>query len=167
MFVRQARTADAEAVAGIANQVVNDTLITFTTQTRSAAEISERITARGSRFLVADDAGEVLGYATFGPFRAGPGYRHSAEHSIALKPAAQGRGAGRALMERLERVATENDVHVLVAAISGANPGAVKFHAALGFQQVGRMPQVGRKQGQWLDLVLMQKILDRNVVIPT
>jgi phosphinothricin acetyltransferase len=62
-------------------------------------------------------------------------------------------------MARLEDVARADDIRVLVAGVSGANAGAVAFHAAIGFREVGRMPKVGRKWGQWLDLVLMQKDL--------
>ena len=62
-------------------------------------------------------------------------------------------------MAALEDAARAEGVHVLIAGISSANPGAIVFHTALGFAEVGRMPEVGRKQGQWLDLVLMQKIL--------
>jgi phosphinothricin acetyltransferase len=62
-------------------------------------------------------------------------------------------------MERLQQVARSEGVHVLVAGISSANSGAIAFHSALGFAEVGRMPEVGHKWGQYLDLVLMQKIL--------
>lgn len=167
MNIRQAGAGDAETLSGLINAMVRDTLITFTIEERSRDTVARQIADHGHRFLVAEADGEILGYATYKPFRAGPGYRHTKEHSILLASSAHGRGLGRLLMARLEQVAIEDDVHVLVAGISGANPGAVAFHAALGFEEIGRMPQVGRKQGQWLDLVLMQKFLAPAAKTPT
>ncbi|WP_372573697.1 GNAT family N-acetyltransferase [Ruegeria jejuensis] len=159
MIIRPAAAADAPAVSALVNDMVRGSLTTFTVEERSPGRVAEQIRQDGRRFLIAEEAGAVLGYATYKPFRDGPGYRHTKEHSILLAPAAHGRGIGRGLMIRLEGIAAEDDVHVLVAGISSANPGAVGFHKALGFEEVGRMPQVGRKWDQWLDLVLMQKIL--------
>jgi len=56
--------------------------------------------------------------------------------------------------------ALDAGVHVLVAAIDGANEASIRFHERLGFEVVGRMPQTGLKFGRWLNLVLMQRILD-------
>ena len=159
MIIRQARETDAAAIAEIANWVIRDTLSTFTTVEKKSAAIEQDIIAKGARFLVAEEAGKLFGYAYYGPFRAGPGYAHTAEHTVHLHPTVQGRGIGRALMGELEQCARADDVHVLVAGVSGANPAGIAFHAALGFVEVGRMPEVGRKGGQWLDMVLMQKIL--------
>ncbi|MCL6283165.1 N-acetyltransferase family protein [Ruegeria sp. 2012CJ41-6] len=159
MIIRQAVEKDAPAVAALINEMVRGSLITFTVDERDCAQMTEQIRQSGPRFLVAEKAGAVLGYASYKPFRDGPGYRHSMEHSILLAPAAHGCGTGRALMTRLEAIAVGEGVHVLIAGISSANPDAVGFHKALGFDAVGRMPQVGRKWDQWLDLVLMQKIL--------
>lgn len=159
MIVRQARIADAAAIAEITNAIIRDTLVTFTTNLRSVESIAEDIQARAPAYLVAEQDGRVLGFATYGLFRAGPGYAHSREHTVQLAPEARGQGVGRALMTALEVAAKAEGVHVLVAGISSANPDAIAFHAALGFAQVGSMPEVGFKWGKRLDLVLMQKIL--------
>ena len=81
------------------------------------------------------------------------------EHTIIVRDGAQRSGVGRMLMERIEEVATKNNVHSLVAGISGTNNAAILFHRAQGFVQVGRMPEVGYKFGRWHDLVLMQKMV--------
>lgn len=150
-------------LAALMNQIIRDTLITFTSTERCADSIAADIDARGPAFLVAEQDGQVLGFAKYGPFRAGPGYAHTREHSIQLSVNGRGHGVGRALMTALENVALDQGVHVLVAGISSANPDAIAFHAALGFTKVGHMPQVGYKWGQRLDLILMQKILDQSV----
>lgn len=154
-MIRQATLKDASWIAAIWNAVIRDTLITFTTTPKSEAEIAQMIATRP--VLVLEDA---MGFATYGPFRGGPGYGATVEHSVMLAPHARGDGHGRALLTALMQVAREDGKHVMVAAISGANPHAVAFHAALGFKQVGQMPQVGRKAGQWLELILMQMLLN-------
>ena len=159
MTLRTARPSDAPAIAGLHNRIIRDTAVTFTTQERTPEAVARQIAERIPAFLVAETAGRLAGFATYGPFRAGPGYAASCEHTVILDDAARGRGLGRALMTRLMQIAATEGKHVMVAGISGANPGAAAFHAALGFEEVGRMPQVGRKAGQWLDLILMQRIL--------
>jgi phosphinothricin acetyltransferase len=157
--LRAAGAADAEAIAALWNAMIRDTLATFTTVEKSAQDVAALLTVRPG-FWVADD-GAVQGFVTYGAFRAGPGYAATVEHSIVLTPAARGRGLGRALMQTAIDHAAAQGHHVMVGAISGANPGAVAFHEKLGFTTVGRMPEVGRKAGLWLDLIWMQKLLDR------
>lgn len=159
MTIRPARPSDAAAIAALHNPVIRDTTITFTTQERTEDAVARQIAERGAAFVVAETAGKLTGFATFGPFRTGPGYAATCEHTVILAESARGRGLGRALMARLTEVAAAQGKHVMVAAISGANTGAIAFHAALGFAEVGRMPEVGRKNGVWLDLVLMQRRL--------
>ena len=160
MTLRAAEARDAAAVAALWNAMIRDSLATFTTVEKTAEDITALIDSRADAFFVAEQGGAVAGFVTFGAFRGGPGYAATVEHSIVLSPAARGEGLGRVLMARAEAAAAAQGRHVMVAAISSANPGAVSFHAALGFAQVGLMPEVGRKRDQWLDLILMQKVLD-------
>ena len=153
-MIRAATPEDAGWIAAIWNGMIGDTLFTFTTDLKSEAAVARMIATR--TVLVLPGQG---GFATYGPFRSGPGYGATVEHSILLAPPAQGRGQGRALMEMLMQHAAGAGHHVMVAAISGANAHAVAFHAALGFDTVAHMPEVGCKGGQWLDLILMQKRL--------
>ncbi|MEX3316034.1 N-acetyltransferase family protein [Sulfitobacter sp. PS-8MA] len=157
--IRPAVAQDAAAVAALWSGMIRDSLATFTTEEKTADDIALLIDARRGAFWVADVAGEVAGFVTFGSFRGGPGYAATVEHSIVLSDSARGQGLGRGLMTRAMGAAAAQGHHVMVAAISSANPGAVAFHEKLGFAQVGHMPEVGRKRDQWLDLILMQKIL--------
>ena len=77
MNIRLARIEDASAVAAVSNTMIRDTLVTFTTDQRSVESVAVDIEARGPAFLVADIGGNVVGYATYGPFRTGPGYAQS------------------------------------------------------------------------------------------
>ena len=167
MILRPARANDAAAICAIHNPLIRDTLVTFTTVERTEEAVAADIAARGVLFQVAEGGDGLLGFATCGTFRNGPGYAATMEHTVMLAPGARGQGVGRALMARLEDAARARGVHVLVGGISGANPAGLAFHARLGFTEAGRLPEVGCKQGQWLDLVLMQKILCRNAAPDT
>lgn len=159
MIIRPATAADIPAILAIWNPHIRDSAATFNTVEQSPEMLAAEIAARAPGFLVAEAAGAVQGFASYGPFRAGPGYAHSSEHRVILGPGAQRRGIGRALMARLEEIARAQDIHVLIAGVSGENPGAIAFHEAIGFARVGHLPQVGRKFGRWMDLIFLQKTL--------
>lgn len=158
MIVRPATPADAAAVAAIQNPVIRNTAITFNSIERSADEIAAAMAAAPC-FLVAEDAGEVLGFASYDQFRKGVGYARAMEHTIVLAPGAWGRGVGRALMAAIEDHARAAGVGSLWAGVSGENPDGVAFHRAVGFEEVARLPKVGFKFGRWMDLVLLRKWL--------
>jgi len=159
MIVRAAVPEDAEAIAAILNPVIRNTAITFNSQERTAAEITQAIEASPC-YLVAEEDGAVLGFASYDQFRKGVGYARAMEHSIVLGDRARGRGAGRALMRAIEAHAKAAGVGSLWAGVSGENPDGVAFHTAVGFETVARLPKVGFKFGRWMDLVLMRKWLD-------
>ena len=156
-MIRAARPTDAEAIAGLWNEMIAETTDTFTTVPKTVAGISALIAERP--VIVAEQEGRFAGFATFGPFRSGPGYAQTVEHTILVTPQARGAGVAQILMTNLEDEARRAGHHVMVAGISASNRRAIRFHAGLGFAEVARMPEVGEKWGQKLDLVLMQKIL--------
>ena len=162
MTLRPATPDDAAAIAAVWNPFIREGFVTFNSALKPPAEIAALIQARtaaGHGFLVAEENGAVAGFATYGQFRAGVGYAHTMEHTILLAPGAGGRGLGRALMAALEDHAAAAGAHSMIAGVSAANPPGIAFHAAIGYAERARLPQVGFKAGRWLDLVLMQKML--------
>ncbi|QDY69568.1 GNAT family N-acetyltransferase [Qingshengfaniella alkalisoli] len=162
MQIEPAQPRDYDQIAAIWDPVIRETTIIFHTVQRTPEMVGDVIVKRrqaGRDFWVARDGDVVLGFATYDRFRDGDGYDYAMEHSIILTEDARGRGVGRALMDVLEAHAAKAGVHVMIAAIDAANASGQAFHAALGYEKVGLMPQVGRKFDRWLDLVLMQKIL--------
>jgi phosphinothricin acetyltransferase len=118
--------------------------------------------AAGYPVLVAiDDAGAVAGYASFGDFRAFDGYRFTVEHSVYVHREQRRRGVARQLLAQLIDEARTIGKHVMVAAIEAENKPSIDLHTALGFVHAGRMAEVGTKFGRWLDLVWMQRTLQR------
>jgi phosphinothricin acetyltransferase len=157
--IRPAVPGDAPALLPIVNAIIRDTAVTFTDREKTEADLRKEIEDRAGACFVAEQAGQVVGYAGYAQFRGGPGYARTMEHSIALAPEAQRHGTGRALMARLCDHAKSRGVHCLIAAVSAENPDGVAFHARLGFVQVALLREVGVKFGRHIDLVMMQKFL--------
>jgi len=107
-----------------------------------------------------DESQTVVGYASFGNWRAFDGYRHTVEHSVNVLKGCQGAGIGKALMAALIERARAIGKHIMVAGIEARNVGSIALHKRLGFEEVGLLPEVGTKFGQWLDLAFLQLKLD-------
>ncbi len=127
----------------------------------------ERQTADGYPVLVAQLGGEgdddVVGFASYGSFRGAgkwPGYRLTVEHTIHVREPYWRSGIGRLLLTALVDRAVGAGLHVMIGAVDGANATSLAFHQRLGFTEVARLPEVGIKFGRWLDLVLVQRVLD-------
>ena len=109
--------------------------------------------------LAAEDPSGLIGFASFGDFRAWPGYRYTVEHSVHVRADRRGQGVGRQLMEPLMDRARASGKHVMIAGVDAANAGSLRFHEALGFVRVAHFREVGFKFGRWLDLVFLQRML--------
>lgn len=164
MPILDATQADLPAILAIYNDAVlnttaiwNETLVDLANR---QAWLAER-QAAGFPVLVAhDDAGGVLGYASYGTWRSIEGFRHTVEHSVYVRSDQRGQGIGPLLMRALVERAKQADLHVMVAAIESGNSASIRLHERLGFVTSGHMPQVGRKFGRWLDLTFMQLMLE-------
>lgn len=157
-MIRIAGPADAAGIAAVWNALIRDTTVTFTSDEKTDAEVTAAI-AEAPVFLVAEDAGRVLGFATYGAFRKGPGYARTAEISICITPSACGRGIGPGLLAALDGHAASHGITALIAGVSGENPRAAAFFEREGYVRRAVLPRVGWKFGRALDLVLLQKML--------
>ena len=108
---------------------------------------------------IEDDSGTLVGFGSYGAFRAWPAYKYTVEHSIYIDSRFRGQGHGRVLLEALIAAAVEQDYHVMVGGIDASNAVSIKLHESLGFTHCGTVKQAGFKFGRWLDLALYQKIL--------
>lgn len=107
-----------------------------------------------------DEAGTLLGFASYGAFRAFPAYKYTVEHSVYVHKDHRGKGLGHLLMERVVAKAREQQKHVLVGAIDIANTGSIALHEKLGFAHAGTVRQAGFKFGRWLDVGFWQLVLE-------
>ncbi len=108
---------------------------------------------------VENGAGELLGFASYGSFRAWPAYKYTVEHSVYVDAHSRGQGVGRMLLGALILAAEKQDYHVMVGGIDAANAVSIKLHESLGFRSCGIVKHAGFKFGRWLDLAFYQLIL--------
>ena len=161
--VRDATEADLPGILAIYNEVIATSTAVFSDRQVTLEERQAWFAARAGQgypvLVETGDDGSVLGFASFGDFRAWPGYRHTVEHSVHVRADARGQGIGTALMPPLLERAADLGKHVVVAGVDADNAGSIRMHERLGFERAGQLRQVGRKFDRWLDLVLMQRLL--------
>jgi L-amino acid N-acyltransferase YncA len=166
LLIRPARPEDCAAIAAIYNHYVVHGTATYHIVPETPEQRQAWLAGRGPQHptIVASCGGVVAGFGALSPLRAHEAYAHTVENSVYVDPAWHRRGLGRALMAELIRVARELDHHTIVAVIDAAQTSSLRFHAALGFVEVGRLREVGRKFDRWLDVVYMQLLLKTGPV---
>ena len=159
---------DAEATRQIYNLEVTTSTVTFDLVPRSLDEQRQWIGARSGAHAVvvaedpdsADGRGEIVGFGSLSPWRDRPAYSTSVEDSVYVRRDHQGRGVGKILLTELVRVGRAHGFHAVFARIVGGHESSVGLHRSLGFELVGTEREVGRKFGKWLDVVVMELLLN-------
>ena len=106
-----------------------------------------------------NEANTLLGFASYGTFRAWPAYKYTVEHSIYIYPEHRGKGIGCALMQQLIAAAMARQYHVMIGGIDVTNTASIALHQQLGFVHAGTIKHAGFKFGRWLDLAFYQLLL--------
>jgi phosphinothricin acetyltransferase len=159
--LRPGAAADLPALVAIYNHYVETTPITFDverTSVESRRPWFEQFAARGRyRLVVAEHAGEAVGYACSAPFRSKRAYDPSVETSIYLAPGSTGRGLGTLLYTELFAALAGEDVHRAYAGITLPNAASLALHEKVGFGRVGVMREVGFKLGRYWDVAWYER----------
>jgi L-amino acid N-acyltransferase YncA len=154
--VRPARPADAEAIAAIHNQGIEERIATFETRLKDPAAISDLI-SRWTLCLVYENERGVAGFAKVGPYENRSHYYAGVgEATIFVEREMRGRGIGRRLLEALVVAARGRGLHKLTAKIMAANEASIALFEACGFRRVGTHLRHGQLDGEWLDVVLVE-----------
>jgi phosphinothricin acetyltransferase len=160
-LIRAATADDAEAMAGIYTEGIEDRLATFETEPRTPSEVREWFGSGRMLFgVVAESGSAVVAWASAGPYRQGRAwYGGVAEFSVYVARAARGLGAGRAALAGLIREAERRGLWKLVSRIFPENLASLALCRSLGFREVGVYRRHGRLDGAWRDCVIVERLL--------
>jgi L-amino acid N-acyltransferase YncA len=161
LTIRAARPRDAAAIAVIYNQGIEDRLATLETELRDAAERRRWLRSHDARHpvIVAEQGGEVLGWASLNVFNPRACYDRVADFSIYIRRDRRGRGLGERLLATLEERAAELGYHKLVLAALARNAAGRRLYTRRGFREVGVYREQGMLDGAWVDVLIMEKLL--------
>jgi L-amino acid N-acyltransferase YncA len=163
--IRDACNDDLPAILEIYNDAILTTTAVYSEKPHTLEMrqqwYNERIENNFPVF-VAEEDGDIVGFSSFGHFRAWPCYRYTVEISVYVKAASRGRGVGKLLIRRLIDRAREMNMHTVIAGINSDNEVSLKLHRGLGFVEVAHFKEVGYKFGHWLDLKFLELLLDNK-----
>lgn len=161
MNIRTAKITDAKELLAIYTPYVLETAITFEYEVPEVSEFADGITKTLNRYpyLVAEESGEILGYAYASAYKSRAAYDWSVEVTVYVKQNIHARGVGTKLYQVLEKELEKQNIVNLTACITAGNEKSEAFHEKLGYQKVASFPHIGYKFNDWHDVVWMQKSL--------
>jgi L-amino acid N-acyltransferase len=160
--IRSATAADADAINAIYNHYVRTSTATFDTEETTAEKRLAWLSEHTGEYpvLVAVSDGEVVGWGSLSRWGTRCAYRHTVEISTYIAAHATGAGTGPALCDALLARARAAGHHAIISQIVHENEASLKMAARLGYVHVGTLLQVGLKFDRWLDVVLMELLVD-------
>jgi len=154
----------SDAILAILNEAIANSTALYDYQARTPAMMSAWYDAKEKAGYpvigVVDEAERLLGFGSYGPFRAWPAYKYSVEHSLYVERADRGRGVGKLLLTELIAAARRQHYHTLIGGIDAQNAASIALHRRLGFEQCAHVREAGFKFNRWLDLTFYQLLLD-------
>ena len=158
MTIRPAAPVDAEAVTRIYNEGIEDRVATFETRLREPAEVAGWFDD-DRPLLVAERHGRIVGFARVAPYSSRPAYATVGEHAVYVAREARGSGLGQRLLDELIRAAESAGIHKLTSRVFVENAASRAIHRTAGFEEVGIQRRHARLDGQWRDVVLVERLL--------
>lgn len=150
-------------ILAILNDAIENSTALYDYRARTPAMVDSWFDAKEQAHYpvigVIDQTGQLLGFGSYGPFRAWPAYKYTIEHSLYVERSHRGQGIGKLLLAELIATATRHDHHTLIGGIDAQNAASIALHRRLGFEQCAHIRQAGFKFNRWLDLLFYQLLL--------
>lgn len=160
--IRAAEPSDAAGIAAVYNHYVAQSIVTFEEEAVSDEEMARRIEdvrAESLPWLVAEESGGIVGYASSRKWRSRSAYRFSAEITIYVVPGHARRGIGSSLYSRLFPILQARGIHAVIGGIALPNDASVALHEKFGMRKVAHFSEVGFKFDRWIDVGYWQRTL--------
>ncbi len=154
--------SDVKAITDIYNQVILNSTTTFDTEPKTMDDSRRWLTSRGRRFpvLVGEIDGETVGWGALSPISERGAYFKTAEVSVYVKECFRNKGVGKSILKGLMEFARKTGFHTLIAQVVRGNEASMHLLKSFGFQKVGTLKEVGYKFEKYLDVEVLQLILD-------
>lgn len=160
--IRAAEPGDAAAIAAVYNHYVERSTVTFEEKPVSDEAMARRIEDGRSEslpWLVAEEAGRIVGYASSRKWKGRSAYRFSAEITVYVAPGHARRGIGSSLYSRLIPLLQARGIHAAIGGIALPNEASVALHEKFGMRKVAHFSEVGFKFDRWIDVGYWQRTL--------
>jgi L-amino acid N-acyltransferase YncA len=161
LLLRTANFADTQSVADIYNQYIKNGLSTMDRELKTADDIQSWLESFSDRetLLVLEKNDQIIGWGIIKKYSEREGYRYACETAVYLDAGEVGQGYGTFIKKAIIERCREMDYHHLVAKIFSDNKGSIVYNQKLGYEIVGEQKEIGERNGEWMNVTIMQLLL--------